>query len=105
MRVNEEEVQGVSDTLPPVVKSQLKRKRPISEVLDDVPACSSEYKPLSIPSRSSKPHIPATINTPEAFFELFVTPTHFQLIASHTNINAECKRATETDGEKGEARL
>ena len=73
-------------------------------MLNNVPACSSEYKPLSIPSRSSKPHIPATINTSEAFFELFVTPTHFQLIASHKNINAECKRATETDGEKGEAR-
>ena len=104
MRVNEEEVQGVSNTLPPVVKSQLKRKRPITEVLNDVSACSSEYKPLSIPSRSSKPHISATINTPEAFFELFVTFTHFQLIANHTNINAERKRATETDEEKGEAR-
>ena len=99
MRVNEEEVQGVSDTLPPVVKTQLKRKRPISEVLDDVPACSSDYKPLSIPSRSSKPHIPATINSPEAFFELFITPAHFQLIARHTNINAECKKATETGRE------
>ena len=41
MRVNEEEVQGVSDALPSTVKAQLKRKRPISEVLENVPACSS----------------------------------------------------------------
>ena len=73
-------------------------------MLNDVPACFSEYKPLSIPSQSSKPHISATINTSEAFFELFVTSTHFQLIANYTNINAECKRATETDEEKGEAK-
>ena len=36
MRVIEEEVQGVSDTLPSTVKAQLKRKRPISEVLENV---------------------------------------------------------------------
>ena len=49
MRVNEEEVQGVSATLLSTVKAQLKRKRPSSEVLENVPACSSSYKPLSIP--------------------------------------------------------
>ena len=104
MRVNEEKVQGVSDTLSPVVKSQLKRKQLITEVLNDVSACFSEYKPLSIPSQSSKPYISAMINTSEAFFELFITFTHFQLIANYTNINSECKRATETDEEKEEAK-
>ena len=43
MRVNEEEVQGVSDTLPSAVKTQLKRKRPIAEVLEDVPAYSRDW--------------------------------------------------------------
>ena len=43
MRMNEEEVQGVSDTLPSTVKAQIKRKQPISEVLENVPACSSSY--------------------------------------------------------------
>ena len=41
MRVSEEEVQGVSDALSSTVKAQLKRKEPISEVLENVRACSS----------------------------------------------------------------
>ena len=100
MRVNEEEVQGVSDTLPPVVKSQLKQKRPISEVLEDVPACSPLYKPLCIPQRPSRPHIPVHIQTPEAFFALFITPAHFQTIAHHTNLNAEAKQAGLSEEER-----
>ena len=95
MRVNEEEVHGVSDELPPAVKRQLKRKRPIVEVLTDVPACSSSYQPLVVPERPSRPQIPANINTPESFFSLFIMPTHFQLIARHTNINAEHEKAAE----------
>ena len=104
MRVNEEEVQGVSDTLPSTVKAQIKRKRPISEVLENVPACSSSYKPLAIPERSSTTQIPADIDTPEAFFALFITPDHLELIARHTNINADSKRINETGGDKGKAR-
>ena len=104
MRVNEEEVHGVSDTLPPAVKTQLKRKRSISEVLADVSACSSSYKPLSIPSRSSTTQIPPDINTPESLFALFITPAHFQLIACHTNINGTCKQAAsnELEGNGGD---
>ena len=104
MRVNEEEVQGISDTLPSTVKAQIKRKRPISEVLENVPACSSSYKPLAIPERSSTTQIPADIDTPEAFFALFITPDHLELIARHTNINADSKRINETGGDKGKAR-
>ena len=70
MRVNEE-VQGVSDVLPTAVKTQLKRKWPISEVLEDVPACSPSYKPLFIAEQPSIPYIPANIDTPEDFFALF----------------------------------
>ena len=100
MRVNEEEVQGVSDTLPPDVKTQLKCKQPISEVLEDVPDCSSSYKPLSIPQQSSKSQIPANIKTSEAFFELFITSAHFQTIAQHTNLNAEVRQAGLSEKER-----
>ncbi|SLM36298.1 PiggyBac transposable element-derived protein [Lasallia pustulata] len=100
MRVNEEEVQGVSDTLPPVVKSQLKRKQPIAEVLDDVPPCSSEFTPLHVPERSLKAAIPPGIETPEAFFSLFITPAHFELFAQYTNLNAQQKGAEEGTGRR-----
>ena len=67
MRVNEEEVQGVSDTLPSAVKAQLKRKRPIAEVLKDVPACSPLYKPLHITDRPSTTSILAKIDNSRGF--------------------------------------
>ena len=62
-------------------------------MLEDLPACSPLYKPLCIPQRPLKPQIPVNVTTPEAFFELFITPAHFQTIARHTNLNAEAKQA------------
>ena len=97
-------VQRVSDALPSTVKAQLKRKQPISEVLENVPACSSSYKPLSIPLRPSKPQIPANIDTPEAFFELFIMPAHFQTIAHHMNLNVEAKHIKSNKEKKEEKR-
>ena len=64
MRVNEKEVQGVSDVLLTAVKTQLKCKQPISEVLEDVSACSPSYKPLFTAERPFIPYIPVNIDTP-----------------------------------------
>lgn len=103
MCVNKEEVQGVSDTLPPTVKCQLKRKRPIVKMLENIPACSPSYKPLFVPCQLSKPSLPANCATPEAFFKLYIMFNHFELIARHTNINADQKRASEKCEEKGKS--
>ena len=104
MRANEEEVQSVSDILSTAVKTQFKRKQPISEVLEDVPACSPSYKPLFIAEQPSIPYIPANIDTPEDFFALFITSNHLQFIAQHININAEQKEANKKHEEKRKSR-
>ena len=68
------------------------KKRTVSELLNDVPACSVNYKPLVIEDRPSIAQLSLNIFTPFAIFSLFFTFSHLELISTHTNYNAELKR-------------
>lgn len=53
------------------------------------------YRPMDIPERESKVLVPAELDiSPLALFNIFITNAHFDLISTHTNINAEIKCTT-----------
>ncbi len=103
--MNEEEIPGVTDVLPPAVKKRLKKaeKRPLSQAFQDVPKLNPNYQPLEIPSRDPEVNLLTDIqHSPSSLFQLFITQAHLDLISTHTNLNASLKLAKNKDGEEGE---
>ena len=90
MRVNQEEIPGISDASPLTERQKkISRKRPLSDLLEDVPPCSN-YMPLHVQERDPHTNLPDDVdsNSPIDLYNLFITSRHRELIAKHTNIKA-----------------
>lgn len=105
MRVNEVEISKVPDEPPAAVKKALKDKRErkkkpsLKEVVNDVPPVSATYKAVHVDERSASLTVIGSKNmSPLQFFELYISAQHLEMIARHTNINAELKHEKASDG-------
>lgn len=93
MRINEEDIPGVSNVSPLTQKQKkLNSKKPLSSLLDAVPPCSNYRPRLNLPANMDP-------NKPLDLYELFITRHHRVLFASHTNIRAdyELRRQAKSD--------
>lgn len=91
MKVNEEEISGVSDVSPLTQKQKkTNSKMPLSSLLADVPPIS-KYYPVQVHGRDARTNLPdnVNLNRPFDFYDLFITRSHRTLFASHTNIKAD----------------
>lgn len=91
MRVNEEEIPGVSDASPLTIKQKkINSKRSLQELLNDVPPCTN-YHPVHTHERPARSNLPSHVDAsaPIELYDLFVTRAHRRLLAEHTNLRAD----------------
>lgn len=108
MRVNEVEILGVPDDHLPAVQKTLKEKKggrkkfTLKEVVDDVPPVFAIYQAVHIKERNASLSLSNSENMSLfQFFELYISSQHFDIIAQHTNINAEHKRNKHRENTSG----
>ena len=93
MRVNEEEIPGVSDkSLLTIKQKKINKKRSLEAILGDVPSCS-QYEPVHVDERSAHSNLPKHVDgsKPIEIYNQFIIRAHRRLLASHINLRADMK--------------
>lgn len=97
MRGIEIEVPDQSDVIPAKIAKE--KKPSVQKIIDDLPPCSEKYVPMNISFRPPRPHhvLREKTHTPFSLFSLFFSSSLLQMIAEHTNIQADLKRSQADD--------
>lgn len=82
----EEEIQGVSDRLPPSIANT---KRTVEQILAQIPPIDINYSSIVIAERNEAHHLSASIISSIDIFRLYWSNDVIEQIAQNTNINVE----------------
>lgn len=102
MRVNEEEITGISDISPLTERQKkLNKKKPLSALLSEVPPIGN-YAPIQVHDRDACTNLPENVDPhrPIDFYDLFITRELRSLFAFHTNTKAFKEVKGQSKGER-----
>ena len=102
-RVDEYEVEGVSDTITEQVKKILAEKPSVESLRSQVPFPGPNYEPLQHAKRPLQSNTKDLgLTRPDQYFDLFCPSEQFSYIADYTNLNASMKRDQQHSQQAGE---